>query len=172
MSATAGQPPAGSASAKAPATNQPLGWRKALNGWWKGAAERAGKTVAQTLATSLIGTGLAMITFARFGDDLVVAIFAGLGAVVASPLTIALANGAVSAKVETFAVNAAIRCVFTFVETLAGLVVADKAIGLATFGWAAALSQALVAALLSILTSVASATPGQPGSPSLVKDVK
>jgi hypothetical protein len=140
--------------------------------WWKGALERAGKTVAQTLATSLIGVGLAAITFTTFRNAGIVALFAGLGALVASPFTVTIANRGSGGKIESFLANSAVRCVFTFGETLAGLVTAAKGFNYITFGWASALSQATVAALLSILTSVASSTPGEPNSPSLVQGVK
>jgi hypothetical protein len=138
--------------------------------WWKGALERAGKTLAQTLATRLIAVGMAMITFATFRDAAIVAVFAGLGALVASPFTVRLANR--GGGFESFTVNLAIRCVFTFGETLAGLVTAAKAFNYINFAWPSALSQATVAALLSILTSVASLSPGEPNSPSLIKGVK
>jgi hypothetical protein len=140
--------------------------------WWKGALERAGKTVAQTLATSLIGAGLAMITFTTFRNAAIVALFAGLATLAVSPFTVSISNGGSAGTIESFAANAAVRCVFTFGETLAGLVVAAKGFDYITFAWASALSQATVAALLSILTSVASSNPGEPKSPSLVKGVK
>jgi hypothetical protein len=140
--------------------------------WWKGALERAGKTVAQTLATSLIGLGLAMITFTTFRNAAIVALFAGLATLAVSPFTVSIANRGPGGTFEAFAANAALRCVFTFGETLAGLVVAAKGFDYGTFGWASALSQATVAALLSVLTSVASSNPGEPNSPSLIKGVK
>jgi Putative lactococcus lactis phage r1t holin len=128
--------------------------------------------VAQTLSTSLIGTGLALVTFTTFRNAAIVALFAGLGTLAVSPITLPLANRGRGGAIETFAVNTAIRCVFTFAETLAGLVTAAKGFNYITFHWPSALSQATVAALLSILTSVASSGSGEPNSPSLVKGVK
>jgi Putative lactococcus lactis phage r1t holin len=140
--------------------------------WWRGALERVGKTVAQTLATRLIGVGLAMITFTAFRNAAIVALFAGLGALVVSRFTVTIANRGLGGGIESFAANTAIRCVFTFGETLAGLVTVAKGFNYITFAWPSALGQATVAALLSILTSVASSASGEPNSPSLIRGAK
>jgi len=150
----------------------PAAGAQTFSKWCKGALERSGKTVAQTLATSLIGMGLAMITFTTFRNAAVVALFAGLGTFAASPFTVTIGNRGVGGAMQSFAANAGVRCVFTFGETLAGIVTAAKGFNYITFGWASALGQATVAALLSILTSVASSSTGEPNSPSLVKGVK
>lgn len=160
----------GQQAAPSPPADAPVGMT--FSKWWKGALERAGKTVVQTLATSLIGVGLAMVTFTTFRNAGIVALFAGLGTLVASPFTVTIANRGSGGKIESFVANAAVRCVFTFGETLAGIVTAAKGFNYITFAWASALSQATLAALLSILTSVASSAPGEANSPSLVQGVK
>jgi hypothetical protein len=75
-------------------------------------------------------------------------------------------------KTISFSLNSGIRAVFTFGETLAGLVIAASAFDLFTFKWASSLGQAAVAATLSLLTSLASKSTGDQDSPSLIATVR
>jgi hypothetical protein len=67
---------------------------------------------------------------------------------------------------RAFLAAAAERAVKTFAQTLAALVAANGS-GVLHVDWAGGLSVAASAAVVSVLTSVASGTVGQPG-PSLV----
>ena len=63
---------------------------------------------------------------------------------------------------------AAERAVKVFAETLAGVLVVSG-VGLFAADWKSALSTALMATLVSVLTSVASLRWGPPNSPSVVQ---
>jgi hypothetical protein len=73
---------------------------------------------------------------------------------------------AMSMFTRTFLAAAAERAVKTFAQTLAALVAANGS-GVLDVDWAGGLSVAVSAAVVSLLTSVASGGVGQPG-PSLV----
>lgn len=60
------------------------------------------------------------------------------------------------------------RAIKTFAQVLVALLSADG-LGLHTAPWGAAVSIAGMAAVLSVLTSIASAAGGDKGTPSLVK---
>jgi hypothetical protein len=60
------------------------------------------------------------------------------------------------------------RAVKVFAETLAGVLVVSG-VGLFSTDWKTALSTALMAAFVSVLTSVASLKMGEPNSPSVVR---
>lgn len=59
------------------------------------------------------------------------------------------------------------RAVKTFAQSLLAILSADG-VGLLTVPWLAALSTAVTAAVLSVLTSMGSAPVGEPGGPSLL----
>lgn len=72
---------------------------------------------------------------------------------------------------RAFWAAAAERCVKTLAQTLAALLLADGT-GLLDTAWTSDLSVAGMAALLSLLTSIASgAIPGTPVGPSLTSEV-
>lgn len=67
---------------------------------------------------------------------------------------------------HTFWVATAERAIKTFAQTLAAVLLASNVVGLLDADWPAALSAAALASLLSVLTSIGSATVGNDG-PSL-----
>lgn len=134
--------------------------------WIAGAIERAGKTVAQTLATGLLALNIATLTsFTPIRNAVVVAVSAGVLSVFTSLGSIRLSQG------RSFAKNTLLRAALTLVQTLGGVAAAAKPFNVIDFHWPMALATAGVAALASVLTSLASAKPGQPDSPSLIAGV-
>ena len=62
------------------------------------------------------------------------------------------------------------RAVKTFAQALVAILTVDGVTDLLSVGWAGALSAAGLAALVSVLTSIASSPFGDPESPSLVDE--
>jgi hypothetical protein len=62
------------------------------------------------------------------------------------------------------------RALKTFCQTLAALLVAGGATDLLSVGWKQALSVSLMAALMSVLTSIGSSRVGDPDSPSMTME--
>jgi hypothetical protein len=132
-----------------------------------GFLERAGKTTAQTLASGLMTLTPAMLsTFAPLRNAFVIAVSAGV-------LSLITAFGAIKvSKKLGYLSNSLLRSALTFAQTVAATAGASKPFNLLQFRWPQAIAIAGIAALASLLTSLASTNVGDPGSPSLVKGVR
>ena len=133
-----------------------------LKTWLIDALERAGKTIVQVFASTIITLGVAA-HWTNWWHAIDIALLAGVVSLLTSVLTVPLsANLAPAAQV-------AVRAVFTFVQSALGFLAANTFLDLTHVPWLQVLQVSLIATVTSVLTSWASYPVGAlKGHPSVV----
>lgn len=121
----------------------------AVEAWIVGAGERAGKTIAQSFATTLLALGVAL-HWASFWHALDIALLAGAVSVITSVVSIP-----VSAQLKP-AYQVALRAVLTFGQSALAFLAANTFVNITDVPWLQIFQVSLIAAVTSVLTSWAS----------------
>lgn len=130
--------------------------------WLRDAGERAGKTVTQSFATTLLALGVAL-NWTTFWHALDIALLAGVVSVLTSLVSIPIS------KQLTPALQVLFRALLTFGQTALAFLAANTFVDIVNVPWLQVLQVSLVAAVTSVLTSWASWNVGPAkGNPSAV----
>jgi hypothetical protein len=121
----------------------------AVTTWTVDALERAGKTVVQTLATTLLALGVAL-RWIVFWHALDIGLLAGVVALLTSVAAIPLS------RQLTPALQVALRAGLTFVQSTLAFLAANTFLSLTSVPWVQVAQVSLLAAVTSVLTSWAS----------------
>lgn len=120
-----------------------------VEAWLIGAAERAGKTIVQTLATTLLTLGVAL-HWVVFWHALDIALLAGAVSVLTSVASIPLSTRLPAPW------QVAVRAVLTFAQSALAYLSANTWLNITSVPWLQVLQVSLIAAVTSVLTSWAS----------------
>jgi hypothetical protein len=130
--------------------------------WLVDTAERAGKTIAQVFAATLLTLGVAL-QWTNFWHALDVALLAGVVSVITSVVSIPIS------KQLTPVVQVLLRALLTFGQSALAYVAANTFLDLTSVRWLAMFQVALIATITSVVTSWASWNVGPvKGNPSTV----
>lgn len=130
--------------------------------WLRDAGERAGKTITQSLATTLLALGVAL-HWADFWHALDIALLAGVVSVLTSVVSIPIS------KQLTPALQVLFRAVLTFGQSALAFLAANTFVNIVDVPWLQVFQVSAVAAVTSVLTSWASWNVGPvKGNPSTV----
>lgn len=121
----------------------------AVEAWIVGAGERAGKTIVQSFATTLLALGVAL-HWASFWHALDIALLAGVVSIITSVVSIP-----VSAQLKP-AYQVALRAVLTFGQSALAFLAANTFVNITDVPWLQIFQVSLIAAVTSVLTSWAS----------------
>lgn len=120
-----------------------------VEAWLLGTAERAGKSVVQVTATTLLALGVAL-HWASFWHALDIGLLAGVVSVLTSVASIPL-----SANLKP-AYQVGVRAVLTFTQSALAFLSANTFLNLTDTPWLQVFQVSLIAAVTSVLTSWAS----------------
>jgi len=128
------------------------------------AAERAGKTVVQVFASTLITLGVAL-NWTQWWHALDIALLAGVVSLITSLITIPLSQS-LNPALQTL-----LRAAFTFGQAALAYLAANTFVGIVDVPWLKVLQVVLIATVTSVLTSWASYGVGMTkGNPSVVRN--
>lgn len=129
--------------------------------WLRDAGERAGKTIVQSFATTLLALGVAL-NWTSFWHALDIALLAGVVSVLTSLVSIPIS------KQLTPALQVLFRALLTFGQTALAFLAANTFVNIVDVPWLQVFQVSLVAAVTSVLTSWASWNVGPAkGNPSV-----
>lgn len=130
--------------------------------WLLDAAERAGKTIVQTFAATLLALGVAL-HWTTFWHALDVALLAGVVSIITSLVSIKVSQSLAPA------VQTILRALLTFGQTALAYLAANTFIDITSVPWLQVFQVALMATVGSVITSWASWNVGPvKGNPSTV----
>jgi len=130
--------------------------------WLRDAGERAGKTVVQSFAMTLLALGVAL-NWTSFWHALDIALLAGVVSVLTSAVSIPIS------KQLNPALQVLLRSVLTFGQSALAFLAANTFIDISSVPWLEVLQVSLLAAATSVVTSWASWNVGPAkGNPSVV----
>ena len=130
--------------------------------WLRDTGERAGKTIVQSLATTLLGLGVAL-QWVAFWHALDIALLAGVVSLLTSFVSIPVS------KQLTPALQVLFRALLTFGQTALAFLLANTWVNIVSVPWIQVFQVSAVAAVTSVLTSWASWNVGPvKGNPSTV----